>query len=486
MNLTPQQEAFIQTAPNSGSVALNAKAGSGKTFSLQQWATRSPSSGLATSFSKSTATELGRKMPTKYVSKTLHAIGLAALRSSGKFTKIDDSKCFELTKSIIKEADGEWSSIAPTAKLVDLAKTYGIVPEQYKREGLLLDTPENWEALADQYDLTFTPEILFFAREVLSKSVELSLKDGLTDFGDMLYISSLFPHRFTRYSTVICDEAQDLSALQHHMLSRLLLPNGRLITAGDPNQAIFAFRGALSDSYSTLVDSFLMAEMPLTVSFRCPKAVIREAQKYVPEIESAPSAIEGDVIYHDTLSLNSIPPTVLCRNNAPLVQLALKLLVNGITAEVAGKDIGKGLISLTKRITRKNLASPEFVERLKIWAEKEIARKPQSRPRVEDKVACLTALARANRDLHHIQAHLERLYVNPEDSSRRPAQIHLSTIHRAKGLEWPEVLFLDPQLLPSSFAEQEWELQQENNLAYVGVTRAQKILHYCTSKDIYS
>lgn len=484
MQPTPQQTAFYGTSQSKASVALKARAGTGKTYSLQNWATQSRTSGLATSFSKSTVVELGKKMPKSFPAQTLHSIGLQAIRSSGLYTKTDKSKIYSLTSEAIEAAESGWDLQSPVMKLVSLAKTFGIIPTSFAREGLIPDTSEEWENLADQYDLTFNDEILALSRKVLTLSIESSLKQGILDFDDMLYIATLWPHRFPRYPVVIGDEVQDWSSIQHMMAGRLLLPGGRLVVAGDDRQAIYAFRGALADSYSELVSRFTMSEMPLTVSFRCPKAVIREAQRWVPDIEAAPSAIEGQVIIADSLEFYQLPKTILCRNNAPLIKLALKLLVSGRTAEVAGKDIGKGLIALTKRITKKNLSSSEFADRLARWAEREIARKPKSKGRVQDKQGALLALCEHHRDLKAIQNHLERLYPDPASRDYRPAEFHLSTIHRAKGREWPHVLFLDPHLIPSKYAEQEWEKTQEANLAYVGVTRAQQKLVYCVSDAI--
>jgi superfamily I DNA/RNA helicase len=53
----------------------------------------------------------------------------------------------------------------------------------------------------------------------------------------------------------------------------------------------------------------------------------------------------------------------------------------------------------------------------------------------------------------------------------------LSSIHKAKGLEWPRVYILGrKQLMPSPYARQAWAQEQEKNLAYVAITRAQSIL----------
>jgi superfamily I DNA/RNA helicase len=192
----------------------------------------------------------------------------------------------------------------------------------------------------------------------------------------------------------------------------------------------------------------------------------------------------GEVLWPQSLNLDEVPRAVICRNNAPLISLALSLLVSGRTVEVAGQDIGRGLVNLTKRITKRNLKVDEFIDRLSKWKDREIARYPRRKARIMDKFLALRALSSHHRDLKGIQDHLLKLYPNPSSRDYRPAEVHLSTIHRAKGREWPDVMFLDPQLLPSKYAAQTWELTQENNLAYVGITRAQRTLTYCASENI--
>ena len=295
--------------------------------------------------------------------------------------------------------------------------------------------------------------------------------------------------RMKQHKIIIIDEAQDLSPIQHALLRKQLRRGGRIIAAGDEHQAIYAFRGAMTNSYDALAREFNAQRLQLTVSFRCPQAVIQEAQQYVPEIESAPNAPLGNVIHHEEMDLSTLPPVILCRNNAPLITLALRLFVAGRSVEVAGRDIGTGLKSLTKRIASgknsEHMKADLFYTRLEKWADREMARKPRSKPRVRDKLAAFSALCSHHRTLGDIRKHIDSLYVDPNNTKRRPAEFHLTTIHKSKGREWPEILFLDPQLLPAKWAEQEWEKQQESNLAYVGITRAQQTLHYCASKGIY-
>ena len=486
---TPQQNAFIERCSLPGSIVLGSVAGSGKTYTLQHAANAITGSGRATSFSKATVLELGKKLPSTFPARTMHGDGFTAIKNSIGKCEVDKSnnKVYEFIDSALKDSEEPWAYGTSIKNLVSHAQTAGIVPEHHRF--LTPDTEENWEALADFYDLPFNPNIHRIARSALIHSTKTAFDKKIISFDDMLYIPLFYPIRMKQHKTIIVDEAQDLNPLQHALLRKQLRPGGRVIAAGDRNQAIYAFRGALTDSYGELILQFDAEEMALTVSFRCPKSVVLEAQRYVPHIESAPHAIEGDVISHNELPLSSIPKTVICRNNAPLLKLALRLLVSGKVVEVAGKDIGAGLIALTKRLASArnsdSLKSANFLAKVHKWADREISRKPKKKPTVLDKVAAFEALCQHHRTLGDIRYHLKQLYIDPDNKHRKPAEIHLTTIHKAKGREWPEVLFLDPHLIPAKWAEQDWELQQERNLFYVGVTRCQQILHNCSSEGIY-
>jgi superfamily I DNA/RNA helicase len=165
------------------------------------------------------------------------------------------------------------------------------------------------------------------------------------------------------------------------------------------------------------------------------------------------------------------------------MRLALRLLVSGRTVEIAGRDIGQNLIKLTERITKKNLSCVEFLDRLEKWKERENTKYPRRKHSIQEKATVLGHLARAHKDLDEVRKHLGKLYPDPKSKEYRPADVHLSTIHKAKGREWPNVLFLDSHLI-GKHATSEQEIQQENNLAYVAVTRAQRELTFITSPQI--
>ena len=68
-----------------------------------------------------------------------------------------------------------------------------------------------------------------------------------------------------------------------------------------------------------------------------------------------------------------------------------------------------------------------------------------------------------------------------EDVSGPARRVALSTVHQAKGLEWPVVFVLqvEPGAFPSAWAASEGNLDEEERLFYVAVTRAADELYLC-------
>src|SRR5205807_10507849 len=61
------------------------------------------------------------------------------------------------------------------------------------------------------------------------------------------------------------------------------------------------------------------------------------------------------------------------------------------------------------------------------------------------------------------------------DGSDMRGMVTCSSCHKAKGLEFDRVFVLDADLyMPSRWAQQPWEIQQEKNIQYVAATRAKR------------
>ena len=294
---TSQQSSYYSagTDPRAGSIALCARAGTGKTHTQRELARLLPGSGLATSVLKSTIKDLAAAMPQNWEVKGLHALGYAGIRKKIPSVKLDTggNALYEFVKETLKDDETWWKSFPDIKALVEQTMLAGIVPthERFATP----DTEDEWNLLADRFDIDMTPQVYETARSAVIHLNQLAL-GGRIQFTHMLTLPLFFGFPVNQYPKIIVDEAQDLNILQHLMVGKALRHNGRVFITGDDRQAIMAFSGALSNSFHELVNKFDCTVLPLTVSWRCPRAVIEVAQRYVPDIQAAPNAIEGSVI----------------------------------------------------------------------------------------------------------------------------------------------------------------------------------------------
>jgi len=303
-------------------------------------------------------------------------------------------------------------------------------------------------------------------------------------------MSALFGGIFPKYPIVMVDEAQDLSPLNHIQISKCAMD--RLIVVGDPRQAIYAFRGADSSSMDKLRE--LRAEwidLPLSLTFRCPRQIVTRQQTHAPGFTAHESNLEG--LVHEWVErdwniteVEKLHTTgsiaILCRNNAPLMACALRIIRSGKGCTVLGREIGKSLATLAKKIIPNDRTSIEdSTERVRNWATKEIslARANEKEERVaiiEDKRECLLAILESPlcKEAGDLCKLLSKIF------SSDNLRITLSTGHKAKGLEWETVVHLDPWRIPSKYARNQLDqgnrtpFEQDLNLKYVIETRSKE------------
>jgi superfamily I DNA/RNA helicase len=270
MTPSPYQQAIFDfITSGSGSAIINAVAGSGKTTTIVEAAKllRPGGTNVFLAFNKSIATELQSRLPYYVQAATFHSTCLAAFRKTiNPKVKIDAAKSKWLAQdnALIPERDF-WKIFPYIEKLVSFAKCSTLQPQDV-----------DFSAVVDHHDLDDPPANAF---SLASKLLELSFADTTrVDFDDMLWLTWHHNARFMPPADfVFVDEAQDLSGIQHALLTRMLKPSGRLIAVGDRHQAIYGFRGAECDGMDMLRDAFNATELPLSVSYRCSKAVVAHA-----------------------------------------------------------------------------------------------------------------------------------------------------------------------------------------------------------------
>lgn len=495
---TDEQSAAISAASAEGSLMISAYAGCAKSSTLEMMAPRIADASLALAFNKKIAQEIGARLPPNFQTKTLNALGHGAWsRRLGRGLKIVERKTGLLVTEIAKSAKVGLSSEQWdwTRQTVHKAMAAGLLPQAARfpeGQGLLQDSPEEWTNLAfeagvpqDECDL-----VCDLARRVLIEDIEMALR-GEISFDDQVYCPTVLGAPWAKFPTIMVDESQDLSPLNHRQLALSLRLGGRLIAVGDSRQAIYAFRGADAESMSNLRGlSEGWTDLPLTLTFRCPHEIVKRQQDHAPGFRAAPSNLRGRIVdlreSPDGWDLPQGALTVLCRNNAPLLSLAFKLLRNGIGCQMLGRDIGKGLQALLRKLTDPEDSADIVREKIQAWMDREVSlAEANGRAALADSVTdrgecLLTVLESGAPDARGLAALLEALF------AKTAGQVTLSSIHRAKGLEWPQVLHLDPWRLPSKAAKRAGgsALEQEWNLKYVCETRTKEILLLANLEDL--
>jgi superfamily I DNA/RNA helicase len=467
---TAEQQLIIDAAKGTNdNLIVMALAGAAKTSTLVMIAEAVNTPMLCLAFNKKIAEEMKERLPPHCVPMTLNSLGHRTWAAClGKRVILEKDKNFQLLTDLVKklspkEQEIAYEEFADTLKLIEMGKACGYIPTKHFPNAKRLMECEDFFAHIED-----VPSILQerLVRDVTIASIKMAL-DGKIDFSDQIFMPTLFPAMFDTYPITLIDEAQDLSAL-NHMTLRKLVGKRRLIAVGDPNQAIYGFRGAHEDSMSKLQADFQMKPFTLSISFRCPQAVVREAQWRAPHMRWADWAQEGVVKSLYEWDAETVPQdaAIICRNNAPLFNMAIKLLKNGRYPQIIGNDIGKYLLKVMKKFGKSDLPREKVEAEISMWVQ-EKEKKTRNKAKVWDQAACMRVFAAQGETLGDALAYAEHLF-NSQGS------IKLMTGHKSKGLEYDTVFLLDRDLIKI-------EDGQEKNLLYVCQTRAKKELFYVTS-----
>lgn len=494
-----QKAIFDYIQHEKGNLVVEAAAGSGKTYTLVKALSLIPQDKrvLMTAFNKDIVKELTKKVkefPNVEV-RTLHGLGMilttrglgiGGMKPEGyKYTQLIYNHWQDLTKTNINKLsrNARKSFVENTKKLVDFGRFY------------LATTRSEMIELMTKYDIPCVADEVDVALKVMA--IGGKNLDSI-DYTDMIWMPHIYDLHLQEceYDFIMVDECQDLNVAERNLVLRCLKEGGRLIAVGDSNQCIYGFSGSDPDSFRAIQSIPNTVSMPLSISYRCPESVVKFAQNLVPSIEAKQGAEEGVIL--DCVSLDDVHDgdMVLCRNNAPLLQVYCKLLEQGKRAYIRGSDVGKNLqnivIGTHKDYLHTNLKQDGVFIRLyedlfnsrkaimeRYGISQEDAMKHET---IQAKLDMIRALEVLGADLTTTEELTKKIGdIFPKND--KGEGIMLSTVHKAKGLEADNVFIACASLMPSKSALDEWQVQQERNLMYVAYTRAKKVLGFLNEEE---
>jgi DNA helicase II / ATP-dependent DNA helicase PcrA len=489
---SPAQAAFFNWIDNStGNAVLVAVAGAGKTTTLIEGIRRMHGRVFFGVYSSSMGAEIKGKVALldrkDVFASTIHSAGFRQLKYTFKNAELrtDGRKCAIIAETFVANRPDLETYLSCAVAVVSMAKQRGIgaLPEAGNP-----NDNATWQAMIDHFDLaenmpeSFRMDILIgFARAILKKSNE---DLNVIDYDDMVYLPLHRNLRMLQHDWVLLDEAQDNNPVRRALAKRMLRRGGRFVAVGDPHQSIFGFTGADNDSLAQITAEFKAVELPLTVTYRCPKAVVEVARTWVSHIEAHETAPEGEYksIRHDDLLLPTnvkIGDAILCRFNKYIVRTAFALIRAGIPAKIEGRAVGQGLMALATKWKVKNLDT--LLTRLATYRDKEVAAATAKKDdakveRINDQIDTLVVLIERTREqggstVDDLKVVIDSMFADDVAGD----VVTLCSLHRSKGREWDTVYILG---LNEFFGrgEQPWMQEQEVNLLYVGVTRAKQTL----------
>lgn len=466
-----------------GHIRLDARAGSGKTTTGAKSCSYIPSNQTVffMVFAKSNQLDMAEKVPSHVRATTAHAAGYADIRRAYPSVKLDEKKMWALLGRRYEYNDGVKASGTDILKLVSLCKNTLRAP-----------TPENLDWLCDRFGINPNGnlEVVYAATAKLYQD-SLNISDTVVDYDDMLLVPALGRVAVEQADILYVDEAQDTNAAQQAYYLKAVKSDGRLFFIGDEKQAIMGFRGADTEAMDNLSAALNPTRLPLSICYRCPRKVIELAQTIVPDIQAREDAPDGIVEDIDEVQFaTKVKPgdMVLCRLNAPLVKPAFQLIRNGIKAVIRGRDIGKNLAQLIKKVQRRyhTCGLPDTLAALSNYVVAEeyklLATKKENQAQMlRDQFETIVALADGCHTSDDLRVRIEGDYTRGIKGifSDDNEGVVFSTVHKAKGLESDRVFVLKPELLnPQKFDKQEWQLRQLENLRYVCWTRAMSELYF--------
>lgn len=493
-----QKNIFDFVEHGHGNAVVEACAGAGKTSTLIHCISLIPDDKqiLLTAFNRDIVNVLTKKSKghDNVNASTIHSLGLKILKANFP------------NKGFVLDTFKYKSYVATNIRTLSSIDTYRLSKKNYGRyinnimsyvnfgRCYMMQTIKDLDFIEDRYGI----DTIADEKEVAIMAMEYG-KSNLdeVDYIDMIWLPNVLYCKpiGTLYDWVFVDEAQDLSVCQREIIFKCRKINTRLVMVGDENQCLYSFASSDPESFKTLKELPNTVSLPLSVSYRCADDIIDYARDLVPTIEKNNDNRKGEILEDVSLEDVRDGDMVLCRNNAPLMQIYVELIKQGKKTFIRGKDIGANLINVIKNTGQVELNAKlegdglfvrlydqmfdiinEMIGKYNITYADAV-----DSPIVSNKLDIIKALEILSDGIRTSSELIDR--IQSIFSDRKSGGIALSTVHKAKGLEADNVYIACKSLMPSKNAKKEWEIIQEYNIMYVAYTRAKNRLGFLDEKE---
>jgi len=481
METTNQQKEILESVKKYKTIKINAFAGTGKTSTLQLIANSYKDKRiLYLAFNTSIKNEASTKFESNVFVKTTHGLAYSAVK---KYTNIDLSK-------------------VTNYRAIDISKKYNITYNQ------AIGALKIFESFCNNTkDEISKDDVEHKTAHEMFSSMLINKLDPTHGFYLKYYYLLLKSQQISQYSydIVMLDEAQDTNEVTLGIFEHL---NGKTkIYVGDDHQQIYSFRG----SKNALDKLQCNKKLNLSISFRFNEIIANYANILLKNFKDEEVQIESFKDIYEPIETNAF----ISRTNATLIS-TIAQRINSRQPFVTLRDPSE-IFSLTnevlhflnddKKLIKRNRFLKDFydIDELNEYAKE-----------VED-FELKSAIKVANEykedifEFEKIATQFYKAWSNRENNgfNKRVHEIlFLTTAHTSKGLQWDCVTVSDDfadfaeiviDMGFDSFSDFKTnkskavnkELNDEFNLFYVALTRAQKRLikdsvnfHYLMANDI--
>lgn len=510
------QQALIDGMLRGENVISNSVAGSGKSTTgmnvISAYLNEHPSNTvLLTCFQKNVQQEFDRKAKANFPNfiyqqltiRTTYSMGLALLKQH--HPDLTAPQMFKanliiakLLSTLYKQMGGKESAMV-IRQLGEYEDTKRMCVSLYQisQARLIKGVKAISELEAERSIFPTTPERSVI--EVVSKAMtisELELeREGKYDFVDMISYAARNGYQSQeKFDLIIIDECQDLSPAQWAIIQAHAHADTQYVFLGDRQQQIMMFAGSMLNTMDTLKSTCNAIEYRIPVSYRIPLTVRDVAREFVPDLEARENAPKGFVGYANVskaVERMQGGDMLLARTVAQLLEVSVIALASGKKISFRGQDIKGQLLDALATIERRwGLRDFGYGVNEYISENIRIIRDKYPDGVADDKIdefnrlgfglsalykfACKDSNCKGN----DFPAFVHSLF-DEKSNKKEPAIIALS-IHQSKGSEANTVWLIQPQggfpyRTQNMTKQQELE---ENNIAYVGYTRAKNALWF--------